>query len=83
MTRRPSLRAPAVCGVVASVTRKPSMSHRHWFVILTTDEGEYRSGPYPSRTSAERKARERHRHAPTGAVKVVYDPELSASRSRR
>jgi len=83
MTRRPSLRPPAVSEVVASVTRKPRMGHRHWFVILTTDEGEYRSGPYPSRRSAERKARERHRHAPTGAVKVVYDPELSASRSRR
>jgi len=83
MTRRPSLRARAVSEVVASVTRKPRMSHRHWFVILTTDEGEYRSGPYPSRRSAERKARERHRHAPTGAVKVVYDPEPSAPRGRR
>ena len=59
------------------------MGHRHWFVILTTDEGEYRSGPYPSRTSAERNARERDRHAPADAVKVVYDPGPSAPRSRR
>ena len=59
------------------------MSHRHWFVILTTDEGEYRSGPYPSRTSAERKARERHKHAPADAVKVIYDAEPSAPRGRR
>ena len=58
------------------------MPHRHWFVILTTDEGEYRSGPYPSRRSAERKARERHKHAQTGDVKVVYDPERSAHRDR-
>ena len=83
MTRRPSLRARAVSEVVASVTRTPRMGHRHWFVILTTDEGEYRSGPYPSRRSADRKARERHRHAPTGAVKVVYDPQPSAPRSHR
>ena len=56
------------------------MGHRHWFVILTTDEGEYRSGPYPSRRSAERKARERHKHASAGAVKVIYDPRPSAPR---
>lgn len=55
------------------------MAYRHWFVILTTDEGEYRSGPYPSRRSAERKAREHHRYAKASAVKVVYDPERSGT----
>jgi hypothetical protein len=54
------------------------MAYRHWFVFLTTDEGEYRSGPYASRRSAERKARERHKHA--GAVRVVYEPERSPHR---
>jgi len=55
------------------------MAYRHWFVILTTDEGEYRSGPYPSRRSAERKAREYHRYAEASVVKVVYDPERSGA----
>jgi hypothetical protein len=56
MTRRPSHRftAPAV-EVVASVTRSPIMPYRHWFVVLTTDEGEYRSGPYPSRRAPSAK----------------------------
>jgi hypothetical protein len=31
------------------------MPYRHWFVILTTDEGEYRSGPYPSRRAPSAK----------------------------
>jgi hypothetical protein len=49
------------------------MPHRHWFVVLTTDGEERRSGPYASRRTAERKANEHHKNAPDAAVKVVYD----------
>ena len=58
------------------------MPYRHWFVVVTREGVEYRSGPYVSRRSAERNARAHHQHAPTGTVKVVYDPEPSAHRGR-
>jgi hypothetical protein len=50
------------------------MPYRHWFVVLTSNGVQYRSGPYASRRIAERKARERHKNAPNAAVEVVYDP---------
>jgi hypothetical protein len=50
------------------------MPYRHWFVVVTSEGVEHRSGPYVSRRSAERKAREHHKHAPTGTLEVVYDP---------
>jgi hypothetical protein len=58
------------------------MPYRHWFVVLTSDGVEYRSGPYASRRTAERKAREHHKHAPTTAVKVVYEAEAPVHRGR-
>ncbi|HET7426488.1 MAG TPA: hypothetical protein VFJ50_05580 [Gemmatimonadales bacterium] len=64
------------------MTRNSGMPYRHWFVVVTADGVEYRSGPYASRRTAERKAREQHKHAPAGAVKVVYDTGAAAHRGR-
>ena len=50
------------------------MPYRHWFVVVTSEGVEHRSGSYASRRSAERKARQHHKYAPTGTLKVVYDP---------
>lgn len=58
------------------------MSYRHWFVVLTKDGREYRSGPYATRRMADRKARQYHKHAPTATVEVVYDTGPSAHRGR-
>jgi hypothetical protein len=58
------------------------MPYRHWFVVVTREGVERRSGPYVSRRSAERNARAHHQHAPTGTLNVVYDPEPSAHRGR-
>ena len=58
------------------------MPYRHWFVVITSEGVEYRSGPYASRTTAERKAREHHKHATSTAVKVVYDTEPSPHHGR-
>jgi hypothetical protein len=58
------------------------MSHRHWFVVLTTDSVEGRSGPYASRKSAKRKANELHKHAPAGEVTLVCDLDAPAHSGR-
>ena len=49
------------------------MPHRHWFVVLTVDGVERRSGPYASRKTAERKANEQHKNALAAEVRLVYD----------
>jgi hypothetical protein len=51
------------------------MPYRHWFVVLTTDGAERRSGPYATRRTAERKANEHHKNAPDAEVKVVYESD--------
>lgn len=58
------------------------MPYRHWFVVLTSDGVQYRSGPYATRQIAERKAREQHKNAPSAAIEVVYDPKSSERRGR-
>jgi hypothetical protein len=58
------------------------MPYRHWFVVLTSDGVQYRSGPYASRRIAERKAREHHKHASNSAVEIVYDPPPPERRDR-
>jgi hypothetical protein len=49
------------------------MPHRHWYVVLTADGEEHRTGPYATRKTAERKAQEHHKNAPAGDVSVIYD----------
>ena len=53
------------------------MSYRHWYVVLTKDGREYRSGPYATRRTAERRARQYHKHPSTGEVHVIYDTGVS------
>jgi hypothetical protein len=57
------------------------MPYRHWFVVLTIDGVESRTGPYATRRAAERVAVQHHGNAPIGVVKVVYDD--TARRKRR
>jgi hypothetical protein len=49
------------------------MPHRHWYVVLTVDGEERRTGPYATRKTAERKAHEHHKNAAAGEVSVIYD----------
>lgn len=58
------------------------MPHRHWYVVLTVDGEERRSGPYATRKTAERKADEHHKNAPAADVSVVYDTAAPKSTGR-
>ena len=49
------------------------MPYRHWFVVLTVDGVDSRSGPYATRRIAVRKSEQHHKHAPSGVANVVYD----------
>ena len=47
------------------------MPYRHWFVVLTADGVESRTGPYATRRTAERVAEQHHGNAPSGIVKLT------------
>ena len=57
------------------------MPHRHWFIVLTVNGVESRSGPYASRRTAERKS-EPYKNAANAGVKVVYDTAPLGHRGR-
>ena len=49
------------------------MPYRYWYAILTAEGRQYRVGPYSTRRTAERKAKELFKGAPTEAVSIVYE----------
>ena len=49
------------------------MPYRFWYAIVTLKGKEHRIGPYPTRRTAERKARELFKGASVADVSVVYD----------
>jgi hypothetical protein len=59
------------------------MPYRHWFVVVTVDGVESRTGPYVSRRMAERKCFERHKNGPNADVKLIYDDTAPRGLSRR
>ena len=58
------------------------MPHRHWFVVVTVNGVERRSGPYATRKTAVRKAGEHHTNALGADVSLVYDTTPPAHTGR-
>ncbi len=54
------------------------MPYRHWYAIVIVGGMERRLGPYASRRTAERKAREQFKGGATTDVSVVYEVDPTA-----
>jgi hypothetical protein len=59
------------------------MPYRYWYAILSVERKQYRIGPYSTRRTAERKARELFKGASPGGVSIVCEPGLKVPRRGR
>ena len=68
---------------VAFETTCGMMSFRHWYAILAAEGQQYRIGPYPTRRTAQRKAKQLFKGASAETVSIVYDTDLKDTRPGR
>ena len=59
------------------------MSFRHWYAILAAEGQQHRIGPYATRRTAERKAKELFKGVSTETVSIIYDTDLKKTRPGR